>query len=85
MSIIISTLWRAGAATLLAAALPALASAQDRADGIKELAEAGVLVQKLEQHLNERDFHAAATGVRALMFLEKFGEEVRFAYDALEA
>ncbi|HEY1147349.1 MAG TPA: Fe-S protein assembly co-chaperone HscB [Pseudoduganella sp.] len=39
----------------------------------------------IEQHLNERDFHAAATGVRALMFLEKFGEEVRFAYDALEA
>jgi molecular chaperone HscB len=42
-------------------------------------------LHEIEQHLNEKDFHAAATGVRALMFLEKFGEEVRFAYDALEA
>ena len=28
------------------------------------------------------DFHQAAQGVRALMFLEKFGEEVRFAFEA---
>lgn len=42
-------------------------------------------LQEIEQQLDGKDFHAAATGVRALMFLEKFGEEVRFAYDALEA
>ena len=57
MSIFISTLWRAGAATLLAAALPALASAQDRADGVKELAEAGVLAQqKLQQTFTNLKF-----------------------------
>ena len=39
----------------------------------------------IEQQLNDGDFHAAAQGVRALMFLEKFGEEVRFAFDAIEA
>lgn len=40
---------------------------------------------QIEQQLNDSDFHAAAQGVRALMFLEKFGEEVRFAFEAIEA
>jgi len=40
---------------------------------------------EIEQQLDAADFHAAAQGVRALMFLEKFGEEVRFAFDAIEA
>ena len=40
---------------------------------------------QIEQQINSSDYAAAAQGVRALMFLEKFGEEVRFAYDALEA
>ena len=40
---------------------------------------------QIEQHINAGDFHAAAQGVRALMFLEKFGEEVRFAFEAIEA
>jgi len=35
--------------------------------------------------LDAGDYAAAAQGVRALMFLEKFGEEVRFAFDAIEA
>jgi molecular chaperone HscB len=39
----------------------------------------------IERSITAGDFHAAAQGVRALMFLEKFGEEVRFAFDALEA
>ena len=39
----------------------------------------------IEQQLDAGDFHAAAQGVRALMFLEKFGEEVRFAFEAIEA
>jgi molecular chaperone HscB len=42
-------------------------------------------LQAIEAHITAGDFHAAAQGVRALMFLEKFGEEVRFAFDALEA
>lgn len=35
--------------------------------------------------LDADDFDSAAQGVRALMFLEKFGEEVRFAFEAIEA
>jgi molecular chaperone HscB len=35
--------------------------------------------------LDAMDFESAAQGVRALMFLEKFGEEVRFAFEAIEA
>ncbi|MDQ1814348.1 Fe-S protein assembly co-chaperone HscB [Massilia sp. CCM 9210] len=34
--------------------------------------------------LDAGDFEQAAQGVRALMFLEKFGEELSFAFDALE-
>ncbi|SHM31332.1 Co-chaperone protein HscB [Duganella sacchari] len=40
---------------------------------------------QIEQQINAGDFAAAAQGVRALMFLEKFGEEVRFAFEAIEA
>jgi molecular chaperone HscB len=35
--------------------------------------------------LDAGDFQSAAQGVRALMFLEKFGDEVRFAFEAIEA
>jgi molecular chaperone HscB len=40
---------------------------------------------QIEQQINAADFAAAAQSVRALMFLEKFGEEVRFAFEAIEA
>ncbi|RFP18394.1 MULTISPECIES: Fe-S protein assembly co-chaperone HscB [unclassified Duganella] len=40
---------------------------------------------EIETQIDGGDFHAAAQGVRALMFLEKFGEEVRFAFEAIEA
>ncbi|AKU20206.1 Fe-S protein assembly co-chaperone HscB [Massilia sp. MB5] len=40
---------------------------------------------EIETQIGGGDFHGAAQGVRALMFLEKFGEEVRFAFDAIEA
>ncbi|MYM36112.1 Fe-S protein assembly co-chaperone HscB [Duganella sp. FT50W] len=40
---------------------------------------------RIEQQINAGDYAAAAQGVRALMFLEKFGEEVRFAFEAIEA
>jgi molecular chaperone HscB len=39
----------------------------------------------IEHQIDAGDFHAAAQGVRALMFLEKFGEEVRYAFEAIEA
>jgi len=37
------------------------------------------------QQLDAGDFAAAAQGVRALMFLEKFGDEVSSAFDAIDA
>jgi molecular chaperone HscB len=35
--------------------------------------------------LDAGDYDQAAQGVRALMFLQKFGDEVRFAFEAIEA
>jgi molecular chaperone HscB len=40
---------------------------------------------EIEQQIGVSDFAQAAQSVRALMFLEKFGEEVRFAFEAIEA
>ncbi len=42
-------------------------------------------LQDIEKLLDAADYAAAAQGVRALMFLEKFGEEVSFAFDSIEA
>ena len=42
-------------------------------------------LQDIEKLLDAGDYAAAAQGVRALMFLEKFGEEVSFAFDSIEA
>ncbi|MDP3671814.1 MAG: Fe-S protein assembly co-chaperone HscB [Telluria sp.] len=36
------------------------------------------------RQLDADDYEQAAQGVRALMFLEKFGEDLRFAFDAIE-
>jgi molecular chaperone HscB len=56
----------------------------DQLDGQLRSARKGQL-KDIEAQLDAGDYHAAAQGVRALMFLEKFGEEVRFAFDALDA
>jgi molecular chaperone HscB len=56
----------------------------DQLDGQLRSARKGQL-KDIETQLDAGDYHAAAQGVRALMFLEKFGEEVRFAFDAIEA
>ena len=42
------------------------------------------LVQ-IGQQIDAGDYQQAAQGVRALMFLEKFGEELHYAFDALDA
>ena len=39
---------------------------------------------EIEQQIGAGDFHAAALGVRALMFLEKFKEEIEHSFAALE-
>jgi molecular chaperone HscB len=42
-------------------------------------------VEHIGQLLDAQDFSAAAQGVRQLMFLEKFGEEVHAAFEKLES
>ena len=40
---------------------------------------------QIGKQLDAGDFDGAAQGVRALMFLDKFGDEVQYAFEALEA
>lgn len=39
---------------------------------------------RIGEQLDAGDYEHAAQGVRALMFLEKFGEELHYAFDALD-
>jgi molecular chaperone HscB len=39
---------------------------------------------EIGKQLDAGDYDHAAQGVRALMFLEKFGEELRYAFDAVD-
>jgi len=41
-------------------------------------------LEHIGQQLDQGDYEHAAQGVRALMFLDKFGEELNFAFEALE-
>lgn len=43
------------------------------------------LLAQVGVQLDAADYVNAAQSVRALMFLDKFGEEVRFAFEAIEA
>jgi molecular chaperone HscB len=40
---------------------------------------------QIGKQLDAGDFDQAAQGVRALMFLDKFGDEVQYAFEALES
>ena len=40
---------------------------------------------QIGEQIEAGDYEHAAQGVRALMFLEKFGEELHYAFDALDA
>jgi len=42
------------------------------------------LLAQVGQQLDAGDFDTAAQGVRSLMFLDKFGEEVQYAFEAIE-
>ena len=42
-------------------------------------------IAQVGEQLEAGDFEQAAQGVRALMFLEKFGEELHYALDALDS
>jgi molecular chaperone HscB len=46
--------------------------------------ERKALLAEVGKQLDAGDFQAAAQGVRSLMFLDKFGDEVQYAYEAIE-
>ena len=46
--------------------------------------ERAALLAQVGTQLDAGDFDAAAQGVRSLMFLDKFGDEVQYAYEAIE-
>ncbi|QNA89756.1 Fe-S protein assembly co-chaperone HscB [Massilia sp. Dwa41.01b] len=46
--------------------------------------ERKALLAQVGKQLDAGDFQKAAEGVRALMFLDKFGDEVQYAYEAVE-
>ena len=43
------------------------------------------MLAQVGQQLDAGDYEGAAQGVRALMFLDKFGDEVQYAFEALES
>ena len=43
------------------------------------------MLEQVGRQLDAGDYQGAAQGVRALMFLDKFGDEVQYAFEALEA
>src|SRR5690349_5423703 len=46
--------------------------------------ERKAMLAEVGKQLDAGDFAKAAEGVRSLMFLDKFGDEVQYAYDAIE-
>ena len=46
--------------------------------------ERKALLKRVGEQLDAGDYQKAAEGVRALMFLDKFGDEVQYAYEAIE-
>ena len=46
--------------------------------------ERAARLERIGEQLDAGDYESAAQGVRALMFLEKFGEEVHYAFEAVE-
>lgn len=57
---------------------------------LEKLAEQQLLVRRqqmeeVENSLNQRQFENAMQKIRKMMFLEKFGEEIRQAFDELES
>lgn len=46
--------------------------------------ERTALLAQVGKQLDAGDYEAAAQGVRSLMFLDKFGDEVQYAYEAIE-
>ncbi|MFC0253921.1 Fe-S protein assembly co-chaperone HscB [Massilia consociata] len=47
--------------------------------------ERKAMLEQVGRQLDGGDYHGAAQTVRAMMFLDKFGEEVQYAFEALDA
>lgn len=47
--------------------------------------ERKAMLEQVGRQLDAGDYQGAAQGVRAMMFLDKFGEEVQYAFVALDA
>ena len=60
------------------------AAALDELDAQVRRERKGMLEQ-VGRQLDAGDYHGAAQGVRAMMFLDKFGEEGQYAFEALDA
>ena len=60
------------------------ASGLDKLDAQLRRERKGMLEQVGKQ-LDAADYHGAAQTVRGMMFLDKFGEEVQYAFEALDA
>jgi molecular chaperone HscB len=43
------------------------------------------MLKRVGEQLDAGEFQKAAEGVRALMFLDKFGDEVQYAFEAIES
>ena len=43
------------------------------------------MLEQVGAQLDAGDFQAAAQGVRAMMFLDKFGDDIQYAFEALDA
>jgi molecular chaperone HscB len=46
--------------------------------------ERKAMLERVGKQLDAGEFQQAAEGVRALMFLDKFGAEIQYAYEAIE-
>ena len=60
------------------------ASALDELDAQVRRERKGML-KRVGEQLDAGDFQKAAEGVRSLMFLDKFGDEVQYAFEAIES
>ena len=43
------------------------------------------MLEQVGRQLDAADYHGAAQGVRAMMFLDKFGDDIQYAFEAIES
>jgi len=60
------------------------AGALDELD-VQVRGERKAMLEQVGKQLDAGDYQAAAQGVRSMIFLDKFGDEVQYAFEALDA